>query len=146
VGFWGVCCFALATVMAFGSVGIFAGRGEGSAGRGEVGGSARNRARGVSSWVVTTAGVAVDCISKVEVGGLLVEDLNVVSKQIFRRKWYISYAFRHVGNADRPGRRGNMESPVQLGKRSGIRTKRLLTFSRDSLVDKMDGRRERKAL
>jgi hypothetical protein len=111
MSFWGVCCFALATDIAFGSVGVVTGRGE-------VGGSARNRTRGVSPWGLATSGVAVDCILEVEVCGLLVEDFNAVSKQIFRRKWYISYAFRHVANEDRPDRHGSMEVPAQLKERS----------------------------
>jgi hypothetical protein len=82
MGFWGVCCFDLATAMALGSVGVDAGRGEGGARRGGGVESAGNRARVVLSSGVTTLGVVVVSISEVVAGGLVVS-FNCVSKQYF---------------------------------------------------------------
>jgi hypothetical protein len=82
VGFWDVCCFALATAMALGSVGVDAGRGEGGARRGGGVESAGTRARGVPPSGVATLGVVVVSISEVVAGGLVLS-FNCVSKQCF---------------------------------------------------------------
>lgn len=71
---WRAACFVLAMDMAFGSVGVDAGRVEEELGREDDGGSARSCDRGVLSLGMAAVKLLADAIPHGEADGVVVSD------------------------------------------------------------------------